>query len=93
MRTIEFNVGYIKSIFTTIESRGFDQADFVENRVDPGDTGSTLFVLIIFKLEIFREDIPHAQFQNQQTNLFVTHACPSLLHITQIKHCGMQCTS
>ena len=37
MRTTEFNVAQVKSIFTTIES--FDQADFVDNRVDPGDAG------------------------------------------------------
>ena len=39
--TIELNVAYVKSIFTTIESRGFDQADFMDNRVDPGDAGNT----------------------------------------------------
>ena len=36
LRTIEFNVAYIKSIFTTIELGKFDQAGFVDNRVDPG---------------------------------------------------------
>ena len=50
LRTIEFNVAYIKSIFTTIELGGFDQAGFVDNRVDPGDTGNTFFFSNNFEL-------------------------------------------
>ena len=42
-------MGYIESNFTTIESGGFDIADFVDNRVDPGDTGSTFFLPMILK--------------------------------------------
>ena len=41
LRTIEFNVAQVKSI--TIESGGFDQADSVDNRFDPGDASNTFF--------------------------------------------------
>ena len=33
-------------------------------------------VFTLKKLEVFREDIPRAQFQCQQTKQFNTHACP-----------------
>ena len=43
LRTIEFNVAQVKSIFTTMESGFFffDQANFVDNQVNPEDAGNT----------------------------------------------------
>ena len=41
-----------------------------------GIKGRTASIMTIRQLEVFREDIPHAHFECQQTKLVVTHAWP-----------------